>query len=71
MMANVTACHDTLSEVLMSTYDEIVSPWMDDNESSLGKERSFQRLYVLAMKAMGYHDWFKHTTEGQKMLSTE
>ena len=64
MMANVTTCLDTLSEVLMSTYIEIVSQWMDDHKSSLGKEKSYQRLHVLAMKAMGYDDWFTHTTEG-------
>ena len=68
MMANVTAFQDTLSAVLSSTYDEIVSRWMEDNKSSIGKEKSFQRLYFLAMKAKGCADWYKHTTDGEAIL---
>ena len=64
IMANVTAFQDTLSAVLSSTYDEIVLRWMEDQKSSLGVEKSFQRLYFLAMKAKGCVDWFRPSREG-------
>ena len=59
MMGNVSACIETLTEVLKSTYDEIVSQWMEDRKSSLGKEKSFQQLFYLAMRARGNKDWFR------------
>ena len=68
MMANVTAFQETLSAVLSSTYDEIVSQWMEDSKSSLGEEKSFQRLYFLAMKEKGCVDWYKPTTDGEAIL---
>ena len=70
MMANVAAFQETLPAVLSSTYDEIVSQWMEDHKSRLSKEKSFQRLYFLAMKAKGCVDWFKPTTEGEAILCT-
>ena len=72
VMANVTAFQETLSAVLSSTYDEIVSPWMEDHKSSssLGEEKSFKRLYFLAMKAKCCADWFRPSTEGEAILST-
>ena len=70
MTANVTAFQDTLSAVLSSSYDDIVSRWMKDHKSSLGEEKSFKRLYFLAMKAKGCADWFRPSTEGEAILST-
>ena len=70
VMANVTAFQETLSAVLSSTYDEIVSQWMEDHKSSLGEEKSFKRLYFLAMKAKCCADWFRPSTEGEAILST-
>ena len=65
MMTNVTAFQDTLSAVLSSTSDEIVSQWVENHKSSLGEEKSFQRLYFLAMKEKGCVDWYKPTIDGE------
>ena len=60
MMANVSACIETLSDVLKSKYDVIVSQWMEDHKSSVGgEEKSFKRLFYLAMRAKGNVDWFR------------
>ena len=66
---NASTYQESLSRVLTLTYDEIVSHWMKDHKDSLKNEKSFLRLYVLAMKSKGDVDWFKPHTDASKLLA--
>ena len=67
IMGNIYAYYETISRALDSTHD-IVSQWMEDHKLTLGKDKSFLRLFAMTMRAKGCVDWFNPSVEGETFL---
>ena len=64
MMANVSACYATLSRVLASTGDIVLS-WLEEARQSAGEDINFHHLFAMAMKAGQYKHWFMPDDKGE------
>ena len=64
MMANVSACFETLLRVLTSTSD-IVLAWLEETRHSVGEDTNFHHLFAMTMKARQCNYWFRPGDKGE------
>ena len=63
IMKNIYAYSETVSKILSLSFDTVLQ-LLERCKSSLGKEKLFNQLFAMTMKAKGQVAWFEPNDEG-------